>query len=538
MDRNLPRRPVKWLRANRKLLAILLPLAIFLFALILRLYFFNGFVLGDDPQEFQTAQFLLSNPVSTDQLQLRFGVWIFNLLSFKALGVSEFAFFLPTLLMSASFGVIGYFLLLNWGYPENKSFLAGLLVAAAPFEVLMGTLRANDVIFSWFLAMGLLCLVAFERKPLVQGLLVAVFGWLAFNTKLWAVFMLAPLAAYYLARFANQREWTGAASFAAFSIALFVPTICWWHGLTGQWLPFLTNYAASYPVTPSAMTQVLAAYPLMIFSGSDLGSTLFGSIPYLLLAFLALKMMLDLSEKKPILDVPDRFLVAFYGSFFLFMEFFPDAFTFTTYYSVPRIFRYLAPISFVMALHVGKLALDIAEAGWRKGWFKRVNAGRDAVAVVLLVLLISVSVWQAGEATAPGREYRQVIMSVSQDVKTLAPPALLVESWQAFFFKNIYLNGMSGYTEITPIYGTYTSAQYEDWLVENQPKLLNGTVLLTGFGSYVFYRCVNCGFLLDGFGQTLDPGWRLYRQYPPPSYSPTQEPVRLWIWRGQNATGG
>ena len=32
-------------------------------------------------------------PVLSDQFQLRFGVWLFNVAAFKLFGVSEFAFF-------------------------------------------------------------------------------------------------------------------------------------------------------------------------------------------------------------------------------------------------------------------------------------------------------------------------------------------------------------------------------------------------------------------------------------------------------------
>jgi len=44
--------------------------------------------------------------------------------------------------MSASLGVVGYAILVRWGYGFLPAFAAALMVAAAPFEVLLSTLRA------------------------------------------------------------------------------------------------------------------------------------------------------------------------------------------------------------------------------------------------------------------------------------------------------------------------------------------------------------------------------------------------------------
>ena len=57
--------------------------------------------------------------------------------------------------MSSSLSVIGYFLLRLKGYPVFPACMAGLFVATAPYEILIGTVRANDLILAWVLAMGL-----------------------------------------------------------------------------------------------------------------------------------------------------------------------------------------------------------------------------------------------------------------------------------------------------------------------------------------------------------------------------------------------
>src|SRR3989442_9691954 len=129
---------------------VVLPAAVLAWACALRVAFFGGFVLCDDIQEFATAlQVFAHGPVFSDQFHLRFGVWLFNVAAFKLFGVSEFAFFFPTALMSASLAVIGYAILVRWGYALLPAFAAALMVAAAPFDILTGTVRANDVILAW-----------------------------------------------------------------------------------------------------------------------------------------------------------------------------------------------------------------------------------------------------------------------------------------------------------------------------------------------------------------------------------------------------
>ena len=75
----------------------------------------------------------------------------------------------------------------------------------------------------------------------------------------------------------------------------------------------------------------------------------------------------SLSTLRRRLDRADRLLLGFWGIVFLLIEFFPNGFTFDRYYTVPRIFRYLAPISFPVALHAAKLLLDVTR-GWGPAW--------------------------------------------------------------------------------------------------------------------------------------------------------------------------
>ena len=54
-------------------------------------------------------------------------------------------------------------------------FLGAVIITSAPFEVLIGTVRANDLILSWVLALGLLFFILLERKPVRLTISTAFF---------------------------------------------------------------------------------------------------------------------------------------------------------------------------------------------------------------------------------------------------------------------------------------------------------------------------------------------------------------------------
>src|SRR5262245_50277131 len=125
---------------------LLAALGLFAFAFAIRRYFFCGLLLGDDGQEFAVIlHALASGPDFHDQMHMRFVIWVFNYLAFELFGISEMAFQLPNWVFSSALGIVAYALLLRWRYAALEAFLAALFVVTAPFEVLAGTLRVNDL---------------------------------------------------------------------------------------------------------------------------------------------------------------------------------------------------------------------------------------------------------------------------------------------------------------------------------------------------------------------------------------------------------
>src|SRR2546427_3567892 len=109
--------------------------------------------------------------------------------------------------MSASLAWVGYAILVRWGYALLPTFAAALMIAAAPFEILMGTVRANDVILAWLVGVAVAALVLLDSRPVWAGLAVALLGWLAFYVKVWAVYFLPVLGLHYLLEASRRRRW-------------------------------------------------------------------------------------------------------------------------------------------------------------------------------------------------------------------------------------------------------------------------------------------------------------------------------------------
>lgn len=509
-----------------------LPISLFGYAIFLRMYFFSGFVLCDDPQEFGTIETAVAYAINLkDQFHLRFGGWFFNWIAMRLLGASELSFFLPTVLMSASFPVIAYALMQLWGYSKLQAFLAGLLVASAPFEVLVGGLRANDLIFSWFLALGLWSFFALEKRPILQGAVLAFLWWCAFYTKLWVIYLFPALGIYYIVQLVKYRRWAGWVSFSLATLFFHIAIGILWKIKLGEFLPYLHNFAPTYPVAAKDLPHLFSIYPGFLFKGSEFGSTLFGYVPYLLIALLALKSVLSYrgrgSDSGIKFDRVDIMLMVYYLSFFALMNFFSASFKFDQFYSPGRIFRYLTPLSLPMVLHVAKLLIDLMS----ESAFKR----RLPVASMWLVFLslIGLSIYQSAEATGPGREHRRAWMTVINDIKTQRPAQVVIDSWIAFFMRAVYFRDV-GIEIVTPV-NVYSAADYEKWLSEKQADFPKGTWLVSGFCGCVHYGPHGDGFRLKWFSKPLNPGWVLKAQYDTLSYLLRPEPTRIWVWNGPSA---
>lgn len=499
---------------------------IFLCAFALRRFLFCGFILGDDAQDFSTIKnAFLFRPDLTDQYHLRFGGWAFNYAFFQLFGISETTFFLPTWMLSSGLAVSAYAFLIRWGYGPSQAFWGALVVASAPFEVLIGTVRANDLFLAVAVVTGLLALVFLDRRPALQGSVLAFCFWFGLYVKVWAVYFLPGLFVYFAVGVLRKRAWRGPASFFIVSLLLHGVTSLYWKNTIGIFFPFIAYHPPTYPVPAQDLAPLFGLYPSMLFRGSEFGTTLFGVIPYLWLLLLSAKTIGMLFPSMRVsglkLDRIDAGLLLLYGSFFLFLNFFPNSFMFDRYYSIQRIFRYMTPLSFPMTLHVAKMLCDVVKLVRLPAW----NGAFAAHAV--FAMFIALNLLQAYAATQPGRDYRHAFQGVLSDVRAERPVTLLAESWMGFFLRSLYLRDMEEQIPIIPT--TVNKAkEYEAWLEGHQAALPVGSMLVTGLGGYVHYGTHFDGFKLNQFSRPLHANWTLVREYGPLGHLPVPESARLW----------
>jgi hypothetical protein len=395
--------------------------------------------------------------------------------------------------------------------------------------------RANDRFVEFFLACAFWIFVRFEHAPRGQGAGVALALWLAFYAKLWSLFLYPVVGIHYLLRLVREREVRGLVAFLGASLVLHAAASTFWRVTTGTWVPFLEHLSATYPVPPDQLSALFLEYPRAIFVGSEHGNTLFGLAPYFLVGALALKVLGSrvpaLAARVPriALDRYDVWLLCSCLVFFGLLEFFPNNFTFDRYYSVPRIFRYLAPLSFGLSLLAAKLLVDL-------GPLVPARLGLRRVAALGVLLLLASGI---RDALAPGRSHHARVAALREELRASCPPAVMLELRQALFFRDLHLrNTCPGSVVRSPPPEISQARDHERWLRELEPRLENGAMLVTGLAHYVYYACYACGFRLSHFDAALDPRWTLVRDFEPVRFDAAREPVRLWRWSGQPGGAG
>jgi hypothetical protein len=350
---------------------------------------------------------------------------------------------------------------------------------------------------------------------------------------LWSVFVLPVVGIHYLLRLVRAREARGVVAFTVTSLFLHGASCAFWRVTAGSWTPFLDRLSATYPVDPGNLVPLLLTYPRLLWDGSPLGNTLFGAVPLLLVVGLVSACVWPRGFARSLrvpgvgLERVTFWLLSTCAVFFGLLEFFPNNFSFDRYYSVPRIFRYLAPLSYGFSLLAALLLLRLA-----RGIPARFGLRPLAAVGVLAVVAAGIP-----EAVGPTREHRARVTALRAELRASCPPEVLLNPWQARFFRELYLREACPGTLVPGEPIDASAADSERWLHAIEPQLRRGAVLVTGLPSHVYYVCPDCGFRLDGFEGPLDPRWTLVDELAPLRFG-DGEPVRLWRGEGEGASGG
>ena len=283
--------------------------------------------------------------------------------------------------------------------------------------------------------------------------------------------------------------------------------------------PYFKITSATYLVRPEHILGVWKKYPKMILFGSrEFGTTLFGVVGWLwgfcLLIKVANRVLKNkLADFSNIITL-DRALFWSCISFFLLLNFLPHNFTLDQYYSVPRIFRYLAPLSFMLSFYV---ALVLSNIYWRRCKIKN----------IVVSLLVLVNVFFCIEATMPTKVYRKKNYEISAYLKQFSNRTVYMEAWVSSIHKQIYLKNSH---HVPGVYNTHKPEDYEKWLKKKEPELKEGTLLVTGLNGYTHYAGHSVGFRFNRFKEKLGPNWKLLKTLPGFSYMPNYEDIKIWMY--------
>jgi 4-amino-4-deoxy-L-arabinose transferase-like glycosyltransferase len=152
-------------------------------------------------------------------------------------------------------------------YNKTTGFFAALLFAFTPWHLILSRSFLIDVPCLFFSLLCLLTgLLAFRRGSLWLLLLAGIFFALAFNTKLYAVFVLIPLIALYFHLQAPKLKHI-AVWFVVFSIPAVISTILWYQVIAGVGLSAIyvhgdltTHYSNMVSPTPLFAFNFLVSY--------------------------------------------------------------------------------------------------------------------------------------------------------------------------------------------------------------------------------------------------------------------------------------
>lgn len=497
-------------------------------ALAVRYACYQGIILGDDVLILMLVDLKLWDlSWRPDQLHLRFGMWGPYYLARALLGRGDFATALPNVLGSALLAPVTYAIFRSSGTDRARAFFAGLFIATAPFEVVIGGATfATDLFLTFFLACGYLIWQFRARTPKSAAAGLAVALWLAFFNKLWAIFVLPAMSMAFLRdllRRSNLAFWT---CLALWSVILHTAMALTFKLAIGSYFPWATMLAGFFGVPWGEAGRLFSIYPKMLLVGdASNGNTLFGLVPYMWCAALAITLLSPALRAALLKDRvgAESFLLA--ASLFVLINFFPANLSFDQFYSAPRIFRYLSPISFFLSLHCARLLCAISQQA----------AGRAGATALRCAgtLVIACNLFGAYYATAPGREHRSIVSGAISVLEKSCPPKLLVSAMQGMYFDGVYLVGRCPNTQMIGI--AHEPADVEKIpakLREIEPTLPDGSMLISAIGHYTYYGCVECNIDPDAFESPLSAGWEEIAYLGEVTYPPWTRPrtARIWRW--------
>ncbi|MBW2552846.1 MAG: glycosyltransferase family 39 protein [Deltaproteobacteria bacterium] len=378
---------------------------ILFFALFLRLLFFVGFALGDDPNYADRVYAIIEGHYpslcKTCVFAFRPILLFFTALPLKYFGWSEFSFILPVLLSS----LISIYLIYALGkllFDQRTGLLAAFCLAIFPLNIVHATTMSNDIMLSMLMALSMLLflkgLEEHGKKTVVYLTLSGFVLGVSVGVKINALPVVGLFILIALLNRWQKKEFRYEVVFfllswlivqALFSIVYYIKTGDFLAHVHAE-INFDKEYNPSSFINKTCyLKDALLYYPkhmLSIVSEGHPGYTFYPYGFFYPVFLLAIVFFLFRREKKVVIPL------IWFSYLFLMMEFTPLKFS-PYYQPIHRLIRFLSIVS-IPALLVTAY------------FFKKLFEGRILAKLVFLLLIIGLFVTSLHQAYRKSYFYR------------------------------------------------------------------------------------------------------------------------------------
>ncbi|MFH1106102.1 MAG: glycosyltransferase family 39 protein [Candidatus Aenigmatarchaeota archaeon] len=325
-------------------------LSIIVLASIIRMLFFVGFGLGDDPYYARTAKYFMEDGFRSLSLEFgsnyRIGLWIPVSFFFKTLGVNDISFILFPFLSSLGL-IVSVYLIGKELFDEKVGLISAFFLAISPFDSVFSSTMTIDIITSFFAAMSFLC---FIRGNKARNRTFIFYYLLAGGFLLWSYFI-KPVAFMPLVfipiTLIEIKSIKKHAIFYLIVALLFSISFMADYAISGDFLHYF-HQELKYAPRPGLFQDIGISYFKWMFTGDmSFGILMFGYFFYLA----TLSLIYCIANK-----IKNSYnLLMWFFMVFLLLEFLPMGIS--PYAVAPRFFRY-AHAFFVPAVLVSAVALN------------------------------------------------------------------------------------------------------------------------------------------------------------------------------------
>jgi len=472
----------------------------------LRVLYFSGYGLGDDVIfRGQINSIVRNHWVLGDNGAYRFSWWFPAALSCRIFGLTEIGIVLPSLVYSTlGIGLLYAFGKVLWG--RVGGVVAALLLTFAPLDLAWSTMIANDIVFSFFSGLTILCVLgalaqedATRRRRL--WIVAAVSLWLSYHAKVSGV-LLFPAVAFicWSKRQRLGREFRAFCIFVALLFAgsalvsyVFFADPLWplhsevkFQGLVGE--PAIQHKIG---------VDILWVYFRWLFQRDSLGDFLYSIYPHALVALVVLSPLLGLKSS---LDVFWWFLCVFVGMEFNLQR--AGGFWIAGFRNIRHGHAWLYPLILLLT-----------------GYLVSLRARAPRVFRVTVALLLAVSAWQSVSTASKTQESFADRRNAVQFLSTL-PPKPVYSDFQ------IHMS-MAIFDLEEPRWPLKQLHSMSSDVRRMELAAVKTGYLVTGGGREPYYGCIDC---IPRAAEVSPDHWQLLKEFPGPA-TPTSwrfEAIRVW----------